>query len=171
MEHNFNNNINNQKYNFNNFLPLISAFIVIILFALLKYFIFGPKKLIIFFADFMGGFFIVFGFLKIIKLSDFVESYSMYDLITKRYRIYGYIYPFIELTLGILYLIKFNLNLLNSITVIIMLLGLTGVANALSKKQPIECACMGTVYKLPMTYVTFFEDLFMAIMAIFMMFI
>lgn len=164
-------NNHDQKHTLQDFTPLIVALSVITLFALTKYLLTSPRDLAGFFTDFMGAFFIVFGFLKIIKLADFVESYSSYDLITKRYRIYGYLYPFIELVLGVCYLIRFNLNFVNAFTLIIMILSAAGVANALSKKREIACACMGTVFKVPMTYVTLFEDLLMAIMALVMLII
>ena len=168
---NHNNQDQHKKYTLQDFTPLIVALSVITLFALTKYLLASPRDLAGFFTDFMGAFFIVFGFLKIIKLPDFVESYSSYDLITKRYRIYGYLYPFIELALGVCYLIRFNLKFVNAFTLIIMIFSAAGVANALSKKREIECACMGTVFKVPMTYVTLFEDLLMAIMALIMLII
>lgn len=165
------NNSSNNKYTLQNFLPLIVALSIITLFALIKYFISSSRVLDNLFLDFMGAFFIVFGFLKIIKIQDFVESYSMYDLITKRYRVYGYLYPFIEIFLGLAYLIKFNLKFINSFTLIIMMISAIGVANALAKKREIECACMGAVFKIPMTYVTLFENLLMALMALIMLII
>lgn len=158
-----------KNYSLRDFIPLITAFLLITVISLLKFFFIGPRSVTDFFADFMGVFFIIFGILKIIKLEDFVESYSMYDLITKRYRVYGYVYPFIEIILGVCYLIKFNLNFVNAFTFILMALGTCGVANALSKKREIQCACMGTVFQIPMTYVTLFEDLFMALMALIML--
>jgi hypothetical protein len=50
-----------------------------------------------------------------------------------------------------------------------MLISALGVANELRKKQTIMCACLGTVFKIPMTYVTLFEDLLMASMALYML--
>ena len=44
-----------------------------------------------------------------------------------------------------------------------------GVAIELSKKKEIMCACLGVVFKLPMTYVTLLEDLLMAAMALIML--
>ena len=56
---------------------------------------------------FMAGFFITFSFFKFLDLRAFADSYSMYDLLAKRVRTYGFVYPFIELALGIAYMTHF----------------------------------------------------------------
>ena len=115
---------------------------------------------------FMGAFFVVFGLLKIIKLKDFAIAYKEYDLIAMRSNIYAHLYPFIELGLGILYFTNVMLFITNIITVIVMGIGAVGVYLKLKKKEEIPCACLGTVFKVPMTWVTLVEDLFMALMAL-----
>src|SRR5205814_6424311 len=54
--------------------------------------------------QFMAGFFLVFSAFKLLDISGFAEGYSTYDLFAKRWHDYGYIYPFLELGLGVLYL-------------------------------------------------------------------
>lgn len=107
----------------------------------------------------------MFGFFKVINLKEFALAYSSYDLIAKRIRLYGYVYPFIELTLGVAYLSSFSLPFINTITLIVMLISAAGVARELLKKNRIPCACLGMVFVLPMTTVTLLEDLLMAVMA------
>jgi copper chaperone CopZ len=115
--------------------------------------------------DFMAGFFLVFSFFKLLNLSAFAQAYRGYDLIASKSMVYAYAYPFIELTLGVAYLIRWNPVATNWITLIVMLVSAAGVVNALRKRQLIECACLGTVFKLPMSKVTLIEDLSMAAMA------
>lgn len=81
------------------------------------------------------------------------------------------IYPFIELFLGIAYFDQWHLNIINFITLILMFVSALGVANELSKGKNIVCACLGALFKIPMTYVTLIEDLMMALMAFVMLFI
>jgi hypothetical protein len=50
-----------------------------------------------------------------------------------------------------------------------MLVGIWGVTQALLQKRRIQCACLGTVFNLPMSKVTFIEDALMAVMAMFML--
>ncbi|MGL4232895.1 MAG: heavy-metal-associated domain-containing protein [Casimicrobium sp.] len=115
--------------------------------------------------DFMAGFFLVFSFFKLLNLSNFAQAYRGYDLIAAKSMAYAYAYPFIELALGVAYLIRWNPVITNWITLVVMLVSAAGVLNALRKRQLIECACLGTVFKLPMSKVTLIEDLSMAAMA------
>jgi cation transport ATPase len=115
--------------------------------------------------DFMAGFFLVFSFFKLLNLSAFANAYRGYDLIAAKSAAYAYAYPFIELALGIAYLIRWNPIATNWITLVVMIVSAAGVLNALRKRQLIECACLGTVFKLPMSKVTLIEDLSMAAMA------
>ena len=114
---------------------------------------------------FMAGFFIVFSFFKLLDLKGFADSYSMYDIVAKKIKLYGLIYPFIELALGIAYLIAFNPIVTNTATIIVMGVSSIGVIQSVLKKQKIQCACLGAVFNLPMSTVTIIEDLLMIAMA------
>lgn len=117
---------------------------------------------------FMGGFFGVFGMLKIIKLKNFAIAYKEYDILAMRSTLYAYSYPFIELGLSVLYFANLVPFFTNIVTIIVMGIGALGVYLKLRKKEEIPCACLGTVFKVPMTWVTLAEDLLMVIMAFFM---
>lgn len=122
-------------------------------------------------GNFMGGFFIVFSLFKMIDLPGFADGYSTYDIIAKRSRIYALAYPFIELTLGILYFCQIELKLVSVFTFLIMAISSVGVLKALLNGRKIKCACLGTSLKLPMTKVTLIEDFGMVLMAVFMLLI
>ena len=116
--------------------------------------------------DFMGIFFIVFSFFKFLDYKSFPNSFAMYDPLAKALPLYGWIYPFIETILGLMFLFRFQL--FTSIIITILLLGITtyGVINVLKNKQTIQCACLGTAIKLPMTIATLIENGTMIIMAL-----
>lgn len=114
---------------------------------------------------FMGGFFLVFSFFKLLDLNGFVDAYRSYDILAKASPAWAYAYPFIELALGVGYVANWNPVILNSVTLIVMLIGSIGVLRALLRRSAIRCACLGTALKLPMTTVTLMEDLGMAAMA------
>lgn len=116
-------------------------------------------------SNFMAGFFIVFGFFKLLDLRGFVETYRTYDLIAIRTPRWAWAYPFVELTLGAAYLLRAVPTAINVATLVLMLIGAVGVGRALTKRQRIRCACLGTVLNLPVTTVTLVEDLGMAAMA------
>ena len=114
---------------------------------------------------FMAGFFLVFSFFKLLNLKGFAESYVMYDVLAKQIPVWAYLYVFIELGLGIGYLINFNPILTNSITVIVMSISIIGVLQSVLNKKKIQCACLGAVFNLPMSTVTIIEDALMIAMS------
>ncbi len=115
--------------------------------------------------NFMGGFFLIFSFFKLLDIRGFVESYRMYDVVTRRVPAYGFVYPFIELGLGLAYLANFQPMITNVVTLLVMSVSIVGVVQSLLAKKKIRCACLGTVFNLPMTTVTFIEDALMIVMA------
>lgn len=119
---------------------------------------------------FMGGFFLVFGSFKLIGYEMFVQMFPRYDVIGRRYKLYNYLYPFIEISLGIAYILDVAPVLRDGITLAIMLVGAYGVAKGLAKRGPtFHCACLGGIIKLPLSTVTLLEDLVMAVMAALML--
>lgn len=122
-----------------------------------------------FMNHFMAGFFVVFSFFKFLDLKGFAESYAMYDLLAMKAPAYGYIYPFIELALGLAYLINYQPQLTNIATIIVMGFSSIGVILSVLNKKKIRCACLGAVFNLPMSTVTIIEDLLMVGMAVAML--
>lgn len=118
---------------------------------------------------FMGGFFLAFSFFKMLDLQGFADSFQSYDIVARPYRAWGFIYPFVELALGLAYLAELSPVVTNTVTLTVMLVGIIGVSQALFQKRKIQCACLGTVFNLPMSKVTFIEDGVMAVMAGFML--
>ncbi len=114
---------------------------------------------------FMAGFFLTFSFFKMLDLTGFSESYSMYDVIARRFKGWGFVYAFIELGLGLSYAINFQPFFTNVVTVMVMGISTIGVFQSVWKKQKIQCACLGAVFNLPMSTVTIVEDLLMMAMA------
>jgi copper chaperone CopZ len=115
--------------------------------------------------NFMAGFFLVFSFFKLLDVRGFADAYQTYDLLAKRSRAYALAYPFLELGLGVAYLLAWQPQAMHAITLVLMLFGAAGVATALKRGTRLRCACLGTALNLPMTSVTLIEDLTMAGMA------
>ncbi|WP_426431181.1 heavy-metal-associated domain-containing protein [Winogradskyella sp. HB-48] len=118
--------------------------------------------------DFMGLFYIVFSFFKLLDLKGFPESFRMYDPLAKVFPAYGWIYPFIEVALGLMFLMRFQIDIALIVTLVILGITTFGVTKTLLDKKAIQCACLGTALKLPMTKATFIENAIMIVMAIFM---
>jgi copper chaperone CopZ len=120
---------------------------------------------------FMAGFFLTFSFFKLLDITAFANAYAGYDLLAARWQGWGTVYPFAELALGLAYLANFQPVLTNWATLIIMGFSAIGVIRAVMRKTKIQCACLGTVFKLPMSTVTIIEDVGMVLMAAWMLFI
>ena len=115
--------------------------------------------------DFMGLFYIIFSFFKILDIKGFSISFRMYDPLAKKVPLYGIIYPFIEILLGIMFLTRIEVELAIILTIIVLGITTIGVTQTLLNKKSINCACLGTTLKLPMTEATFIENALMIIMA------
>ncbi len=114
---------------------------------------------------FMAGFFLVFSFFKMLDIPAFAASYSSYDMVARRWLGWGYIYPFVELALGTMFLFDFNPLVANGLAFVVMGISTVGVLQSLLAKRKFQCACLGAVFNLPMSNITLFEDVLMVVMS------
>ena len=122
-----------------------------------------------FMLDFMGIFYIVFSFFKFLDYKNFPGSFAMYDPLARVLPIYGWVYPFIETGLGLLFLFRIELKIALISTLFILGITTIGVLRVLISKNTLQCACLGTALKLPMTKATLIENGVMLIMAVWML--
>ncbi len=154
------------------YLPLIVIAVVTLLAACAKQAADGDQwDWRLWMHDFMGFFLIVFAMFKLFDIDGFADGFQMYDPLAKPFRGYAYLYPFIELGLGLAYLAHAVPSFIYAATIAVMVFGSLGVLNALRKGLDLECACMGTVLKVPLSTVALVEDLGMAVMAAAMLFL
>ncbi len=155
------------KRTWKDFLPIIIIFSVIVAFtALMAIFIrpefeFGMRM-------FMGSFFLIFGFFKVINIRNFADAYQTYDIAARRSRFYAFLYPFLELVFACLYLFDIGGIARDMGVLLVMIISAIGVIQKLKQKEEIPCACLGMVFVLPMTWVTLAEDVLMAVEALIM---
>ena len=123
------------------------------------------QDIAVFMQYFMGLFYIVFSFFKLLDYRGFPASFQQYDPIAKRLPFYGWVYPFIETVLGLAFLLSWQVELALWVTVFILGSTTLGVVQQLLKKSSIQCACLGTVLNLPMTEATLVENTIMLGMA------
>ena len=110
---------------------------------------------------FMGLFFIIFSFFKFLDYDSFPTSFIRYDPLAKKIPFYANLYPFLETALGIAFLIEWNLPIVLTITLLVLSITSLGVIKTLVNKTEINCACLGTLLKLPMTEATLIENIIM----------
>jgi len=146
--------------------PLLVLFSIILIISFIPAYTTGVVQPMLWMRYFMAGFFLCFSYFKLINLKGFADSYSMYDIIARRFKAWGYIYPFIEFALGISYVLNFAPLNTNITTAVIMGISSVGVIESVVNKKKIQCACLGAVFNLPMSTITIIEDLLMVIMAV-----
>lgn len=140
---------------------LIFIFGVIIILVALAQLKQGSFNFIIAMNHFIALFLLIFSIFKLINLKEFAFVYSSYDIISARLPGYGYIYPFIELMLGMAYLFHSFPLITNTATLLIMLVSGIGAIRSLKHKSKIP----STHFKLPLSLVTLTENLLMAAMS------
>ena len=158
------NSQENKLSKFQQLKPLFLIFGFILVFITAKNY--GVWNIDAMMLDFMGTFFLVFSLFKFFDLNGFAQSFKMYDPLAKVIPTYGKVYAFIEATLGVLFLARIEIPIVLIVTIIVLAITTIGVTQSLLSKKTIQCACLGTVLKLPMTQATFIENAIMISMAI-----
>lgn len=145
--------------------PLITVFAFILLASLAYQVSAGSFNSHIFMNHLMAGFFLGLSFFKFLDLKAFAESFSGYDPLAQRWLTYGFIYPFIELALGLMFIANVALNIANALTILVLATTTIGVYKRLQSKSKFQCACLGTAFSLPLSNVTIAENVTMILMA------
>ncbi len=118
-------------------------------------------------AGFMGISLSMLASLKLMDLDSFTASFQKYDLVTKRFKPYSKVYPFLELAIGLGFLsgIAPLLTGIASTT-----LGVSGVLSVFKAvyidKMALNCACVGGNSKAPLGIISMAENLMMTIMGV-----
>ena len=155
--------------NIGQYMPLVGMLTVVVLSGFI-YARFYGGGLQMFLAGYMSMFFILFGALKLYDLPAFVRMFESYDVISKRFRLYAYAYPFIEILLGIGYFLGYGHTFfINAVCFFISLVTSWGVLGVLRKEKVPVCACLGSFFSVPISPLTLFENLVMVAMSVAML--
>jgi hypothetical protein len=117
----------------------------------------------------MGWVLVFFGIIKLSDVVGFAEGFTKYDPFARRSIVYAQVYPFLEITLGILFILQLLILPATLVTLFIYSASLYGALRSLLKKEELHCVCLGTYFKLPLSSVTIIEAVFMIGMCIWML--
>ena len=145
--------------------PILLALLIVTISSLSLQTAYGTFNWNNWFTTYMGVFFIVFSFLKLLSVKGFSVTFSKYDIFAKKIPMFAVSYPFIELLLGVAFLTQTLLIAANILTLIFMVSQSIGVIKVLQSKQEIQCACLGSSINLPISYLTLLENIVMVLMA------
>ncbi len=160
--------VKESKSDLQKLLPLFYVFAGIVFLSLIRQFVYGLDFMMLM-MDFMGIFFVTFGLFKLYDLKGYVAGFQTYDVIAKKWSGFGYVYPFIEIGLGVMYLAGFMFFSQNLVALILAGLGIYSAYVSIKNKEEIQCVCLGTVFNFPMTNITLLENGIMFTMASFML--
>ena len=123
----------------------------------------------------MGLFLMLVALPKLLNMQSFSAAFSRYDLLAGAVPAYAYLYPFLEMALGVAWWRNAaSKDMIRTYASTFVLMGVTlvGVLHALLHSQsPLECGCLGTVVHMPLSHVTVFETGGMLLMASYLLWI
>jgi hypothetical protein len=154
-----------------NYIPLLVVVAVTLLSASAKQAAYGGWSWMTWMQDFMGFLMVVFSTFKLFDLEGYADVFQKYDLLAGIFLPYAYLYPFIQLGLGLGNLSHWQPTAINAATVVVMVFGSLGVFRARFKGLDLKDACMGTMSHVPLSAYTLLEDVGMVLMAAVMLFI
>jgi glutaredoxin len=116
-------------------------------------------------SGFMGIALSMLASLKLMDLDSFTASFQKYDLVTKRFKPYGKVYPFLELAIGLGFLSGIAPLLTGIASTTVGVSGVISVVKAVYiDKMALNCACVGGNSKAPLGVISMAENLMMTIM-------
>lgn len=117
----------------------------------------------------MGWVLELFGIIKLSDVVGFAVGFAKYDPLAERSIVYAQVYPLLEITLGILFILQLLILPATLITLFIYSASLYGALQSIMKKETLHCVCLGTYFKLPLSTVTIIEATFMIVMCLWML--
>ena len=146
--------------------PLFVVLLFILAYMLIRVSVRPYNGLDVLVNDFMAGFFLVFGILELYTYRSFQEVLKRYDPIAKRFDIYAKVYPITFILFGILLHTNNAVFVISLATIAMLGIQTFGIINVLNSGEKIQCACIGTAFSLPLSWVTVGENLLMILMSI-----
>lgn len=120
---------------------------------------------------FMGYSLALLACLKLMDLRAFAESFVKYDFLAKRLIVYAFVYPFIELVLGLGLLAGFYPHIVGLVAAVVGSIGGTSIIKAVYfDKLDLNCACVGGNSNVPLGAVSFLENFIMILMGAYLLF-
>ena len=155
-----------EKRTLRTYAPLLSIFALIVLYALVQaLFLRESVTILRVFRDLMTAFFVLFGVLEAVTLPSFSKTFASYDPIAKRLPGYALAYPFLLLLFGMLMYLGIWIPVVAALTAMIFAVQTYGIIPVIRSGESVQCACIGTAFALPLSWVTVVENMAMIVMA------
>jgi YHS domain-containing protein len=116
--------------------------------------------------DFTGLMLILLSAFQLAELKAFAATFATYDLLAKAFRPYAYLYPLLELVLGLGFLVGRYLTFVSAATAGMMIFGSAGLLIALRQGAGEEGPASETTSQAPLSSGTLVANLSIAALAI-----
>lgn len=151
--------------------PVIAIFSVAFLLALAIQILLGKASLLTLFFNFLSLSMVLLAMQKLRNVESFSTMFLNYDVLAKRFVPYAYLYPYAELTAGLLMLTGSLMVVSIPTALTIGTIGAWSVYKAVYiEKRELKCACVGGDTNVPLGFVSLTENLMMIFMALAMLF-
>ena len=151
--------------------PVIALFVVAALLAIAIELLTGlPISGATLLPNFIAVAMVLLALQKLKDVESFATMFLNYDLLAKRWVPYSYIYPYVELTAGVLMLAHILPVVSIPAALFIGGIGAASVFKAVCiDKRELKCACVGGDTKVPLGFVSLSENVMMIGMAVWML--
>lgn len=139
---------------------------VVLAFAIIMMVVAGYYQLHYFMQYFMAGYFLAFGALQTVSLKKSAKMFQQYDPIAQRFHLYGYVYPLLQIGLGLAYLFWLSPIITNLVAATMLFFTMIGVIRVMEQKREVRCGCLGESMNVSVGWVTLIENAGMFIMAL-----
>jgi hypothetical protein len=119
--------------------------------------------------DFIAVFLIISAAYKMFRLEVFSTIYRTYDVIAVRYRVWAYLFPFVELALGGSYLLSNGSFVLYVITLLVTSVSIFSFLKRPSHRSHVQYACLDHTIQLPLATISFVEGVIIFVLAAIML--
>lgn len=152
---------------FGDYIQLYKPLIIILLISVFAAIEMATDGVMPFMNAAMGLFLLFLAALKFFDTKGFAEAFSQYDPLAAKIKGYAYLYPFIELALGAMYMSGAYPVMTNTILIVVLGITTIGVIQAVKTGRQLRCGCAGTTFSLPVGRVTIAENVIMITMALY----
>lgn len=116
---------------------------------------------------YVGGSMLVFGGFKLISLDSYSEVIPQYDPLAARYSWYSFVFPIIEVALGMFYILDVLPSVRYIITFIIFGFSLYGMYTNLQRRGPSrDNTWLGNIFLIPMSTAILAEDFIVTVFSL-----
>ena len=147
----------------NSYIPVVAVFSIAALLSLASSFSI---------MSFVGFALCLLATSKLMDIPSFLNGFKKYDLLANYIETYGWIYPFLELFVGLGFISLVFLPMISLIAIFIGAVGSVSIIKAVYiDKEDLNCACVGGSSNVHLGFVSLTENLMMLGMGLYVLFL